>query len=91
MHFIKCISLSRVHGQQARLDFFAMFKMLGPPTYFITLSADDMNWFDLMCVLSKRNSMSRNDDQVRELSPGERSRLLCSYPVICSTAFLALL
>ena len=46
------------------------------------LSADDMNWFDLMCALSKRNGMSLNDDQVEELSPGERSRLLCSYPVI---------
>ena len=68
--------------QRAKLDLFAMFRTLGPPTYFITLSADDMNWFDLMCVLSKRDGMSLDDDQVKELSPGERSRLLCSYPVI---------
>ena len=46
-----------------------------------------MNWFDLMCVLSKRDGMSLNDDQVRELSPGERSRLLCSYPVIVAQHF----
>ena len=31
--------------------------------------------------------MSLNDDQVRELSPGECSRLLCSYPVIVAQHF----
>ena len=28
---------------KANLDLFAMFRTLGPPTFFITLSADDMN------------------------------------------------
>ena len=46
-----------------------------------------MNWFDLMCVLSKCDDMNLNDDQVKELSPGECSRLLCSYPVIVAEHF----
>ena len=75
------------YWQRAKLDLFAMFRTLGTPTYFITLSADDMNWFDLMCVLSKRNGMSLNDDEMKELSPGEGSRLLCSYPVIVAQHF----
>ena len=80
--FMRNIRGTTAYWQRAKLDLFAMFRTLGPPTYFITLSADDMNWFDVMCVLSKRDSMNLNDDHVRELSPGECSRLLCSYPVI---------
>ena len=85
--FMRNIRGTAAYWQRAKLDLFAMFRTLGPPTYFITLSADDMNWFDLMCVLSKRDGMNLNDDQVRELSPGERSRLLCSYPVIVAQHF----
>ena len=46
-----------------------------------------MNWFDVMCVLSKCDGMNINDDQVRELSPHERSRLLRSYPVSVAQHF----
>ena len=60
--FMRNIRGTAAYWQRAKLDLFAMFRTLGPPTYFITLSADDMNWFDLMCVLSKRNGMSLNDD-----------------------------
>ena len=45
----------RAYWQLAKLDLFAMFGTLGPPSYFITLSADDMNWPDLMYVLAKRD------------------------------------
>ena len=85
--FMRNIRGTEVYWQQTKLDLFTMFRTLSPPTYFITLSADDMNWFELMCVLSKPDSMSLNNDQVRELSPGEHSRLLCSYPVIVAQHF----
>ena len=85
--FMRNIRGTAAYWQRAKLDLFAMFRKLGPPTYFITLSADDMNWFDLMCVLSNCDGMSLDDDQVKELSPGERSRLLCSYPVIVAQHF----
>ena len=39
--------------QRAKLDLLAMFRTLGP-TFFITLTADDMNWPDLLYVLAKR-------------------------------------
>ena len=31
------------YWQLAKLDLFAMFRTLGPPSYFIILSADNMN------------------------------------------------
>ena len=38
--------------QRAKLDLLAMFRTLGLPTYCITLTADDMNWPDLLYVLA---------------------------------------
>ena len=34
---------SAAYWQRAKLDLFAMFRTLGPPTFFLTLTADDMN------------------------------------------------
>uniref|UniRef100_A0A1X7UY94 Helitron helicase-like domain-containing protein n=1 Tax=Amphimedon queenslandica TaxID=400682 RepID=A0A1X7UY94_AMPQE len=44
---------SSAYWNKAKLDLFSMFRMLGPPTFFITLSVDDMNLINLMCVLAK--------------------------------------
>uniref|UniRef100_A0A1X7TGP0 Uncharacterized protein n=1 Tax=Amphimedon queenslandica TaxID=400682 RepID=A0A1X7TGP0_AMPQE len=51
--FMRNIHGSSAYWNKAKLDLFAMFRMLCPPTFFITLSADDMNLIDFMCVLSK--------------------------------------
>ena len=51
-----------------------MLRMLGPPTFFITLSADNMNWFDLMFVLAKCDGKSLTDNEVKELSTSEYRR-----------------
>ena len=45
------------YWQRAKLDLLAMFRAMGPPTFFITLTADDMNWPDLLNVLAKRAGM----------------------------------
>ena len=45
------------YWQRAKMDLLAMFRTLGPPTFFITLTADDMNWPDLLYVLAKRAGM----------------------------------
>ena len=41
---------------------------MGPPTFFITLSADDNNWTDLMVVLSKCKGHNLSEEQASELS-----------------------
>ena len=45
------------YWQRTKMDLLAMFRTLGPPTFFITLTADDMNWPDLLYVLAKRAGM----------------------------------
>ena len=64
-----------------------MYRTLGPPSYFIILSADDMNWPDLMYVLAKRDGQNLTDEQVLEMTKIERVRLLCAYPVIVAQHF----
>ena len=71
--------MRNIHGtaaywQRAKLDLFAMFRTLGPPSYFITLSADDMNWPDLMYVLAKRDGQNLTNKQVLEITKSERVR-----------------
>ena len=53
------------YWQRAKL---AMFRTLGPPTFFITLTADDMNWPDLLYVLAKRAGMDISKEEVDSMS-----------------------
>ena len=85
--FMRNIRGTAAYWQRAKLDLFAMFRTLGPPSYFITLSADDMNWPDLMYVLAKRDGQNLTDEQVLEMTKSERVRLLCAYPVIVAQHF----
>ena len=64
-----------------------MFRTLGPPTFFITLTADDMNWPDLLYVLAKRAGMDVTVEDVDSLSGEQKRELLCSDPDISRNAF----
>ena len=46
-----------VYWQKAKLDLLATFRTLGPPTFFNTLTTDDMNWPDFLYELAKRTGM----------------------------------
>ena len=85
--FMRNIRGTAAYWQRAKLDLISMFRTLGPPAYFITLSADDMNWPDLMHVLAKRDGMNLTDEEVLQLPSSERRRLLCSYPVVVAQHF----
>ena len=61
--FMRNIRGTAAYWQRAKLDLFAMFRTLGPPSYFITLSADNMNWPDLMYVLAKRDGQNLTDEK----------------------------
>ena len=50
------------------MDLLSMFRTLGPPTFFITLTADDMNWPDLLYVLANRARMNISKEDVDGLS-----------------------
>ena len=85
--FMRNIRGSAAYWQRAKLDLFAMFRTLGPPTFFLTLSADDMNWTDLLYILANRDGMDLTEQQAKDLPATQRKRLLCSYPVIVAQHF----
>ena len=85
--FMRNIRGSAAYWQRAKLDLFAMFRTLGPPTFFLKLSADDMNWTDLLYILANRDGMDLTEQQAKDLPTTQWKRLLCSYPVIVAQHF----
>ena len=75
------------YWQRAKMDLLAMFRTLGPPTFFITLTADDMNWPDLLYVLAKRAGMDISMEDVDSMSSAQKRELLCSDPVTTARHF----
>ena len=59
-----------------------MFRTLGPPTFFITLSTDDNNWVDLMIVLSKSEGQNHSEEEAANLSSSENRNLMKSNQVV---------
>ena len=49
--FMKNIRGKVAYFRNALYDLLAMFRSLGPPTLFITLSADDLHWPELGMLL----------------------------------------
>ena len=75
------------YWQRAKLDLFAMFRTSGPPTFFITLSADDMNWPDLLTILAKQAGMEVTEETIAQLSTEQKRELLCNNPVTTAQHF----
>ena len=75
------------YWQRTKLDLLSMFRTLGPPTFFITLTADDMNWPDLLYVLAKRSGLDISKEDVESLSSERKRELLCSDPITTARHF----
>ena len=75
------------YWQRAKMDLLSMFKTLGAPTYFITLTADDMNWPDLLFVLATRAGMEVTEESVCDLTAEQKHRLLLNDPVTTARHF----
>ena len=85
--FMRDIRGTAAYWQSARIQLFAMLRTLGPPTFFITFSADDHHWKDLMVVLASCSGRNISNEQVDELSDEERRTLMTSNPVVTTRHF----
>jgi hypothetical protein len=77
-----------------KADLMAFLRNLGEPTWFITLSARDLEWPDMINALllahnnnNSKRAMKRLINQVTDLTFQERSKLLHDYPVVASRQF----
>ena len=77
------------YWQTAKLDLFAMFRTLGPPTFFITLSANDMNRPDLLAILAKQAGMEVTEETIAQLSCEQKRELCNNLSLLLSISAIA--
>ena len=76
------------YWQRCKLEVFAMIRTLGPPTWFITLSADDLNWPDMLVLLANEAGMPHVSlANVHTLTAIERRKLVAGNPVTVARHF----
>ena len=85
--FMRSIRGSPAYWNTAKLDLFAMIKDLGPPTWFLTLSANDMNWKDLLSVLCKVEGLPTSEDYIESLPKSQKIKLMNSNPITTARHF----
>ena len=67
---------------------FAMIRQLGLPTWFMSLSAADTRWKDLLIILGQFvDHKTYTSDEIEEMDWEDKCRLIRSDPVTCSRYF----
>lgn len=87
--FLKAIPNSVNYWQSRKKDLFAMMRQLGKPTVFLTLSANEMNWSDLLGLLYKlrNNGSELSGEDLINLDRTTRADLINEDPVTCCLYF----
>ena len=65
----------------------AMVKQLGIPTYFLTLSCGDLRWNELPYIINHLNNLNLTDEEIRNLTYQQRTKLLNDNPVLVARHF----
>ncbi len=74
--------------EKRKKDLMAMIRQLGCPTWFVSLSAADTHWIELLRILGKLvDKKDYTDQQLQEMDWPERTRLIRSDPVTCARFF----
>ncbi|XP_058811059.1 uncharacterized protein LOC131675952 [Topomyia yanbarensis] len=90
LSFLKSIPNSVQYWQQRKRDLFAMIRQLGKPTMFLTLSASETKWPQLLRTLHKlsdRYMDSDVQDIMQQLTALQRATLVNEDPVTCCVYF----
>ena len=85
----RTIRNSPQYWENQKKEVFAMIRQLGIPTLFMSFSANDLNWSDLIVTLGKLVDNKNYSEEVENNSlPWEtRSRLVQSDPITCVRHF----
>ena len=85
--FMKNVRGSPAYYQKTFYDLLAMIRQLGTPTWFLTLSAADMKWPDMIQTIARQYGVNYSDDDVANLSFEEKSKWLRCNPVTAARHF----
>ena len=79
---------SPAYLEMRKKDIFAMIRQLSLPTWFMSLSAADTRWTDLLKILAKLNDgIEYSEKEIEELTWQEKTKLVQKDPVTCSRYF----
>ena len=79
---------SPAYLEMRKKDIFAMIRQLSLPTWFMSLSAADTRWTDLLMMLAKLNDgIEYSETELEKLTWQEKTKLVQKDPVTCSRYF----
>ncbi|XP_033758253.1 uncharacterized protein LOC117340598 [Pecten maximus] len=85
--FMKGIRGSAAYWNASKLDLLALINAKGPMTWFLTLSANDMNWDDLMVVLCQQLNLPHSKEDIAKLTRQRKRQLMVENPVTTARHF----
>ena len=85
--FMRNIRGSPAYWNSSKLNVFAMIREFGPPTWFLTLSANDLGWPDLLKAILKSQGLPHSESDIANLQFRERQQLVGSDPITTSRHF----
>ena len=86
--FLKTVRCSPAFWQQKQKELMAMIRQLGCPTFFLTLSAAETKWIELLRILKEiLDNVKLSTEQVLEFQWSERAELIRRDPVTCARYF----
>ncbi len=81
-YFMKQLRGTPAYWRTVKYDAVAMVRQLGIPTWFLTLSAADLHWYDTLAPLFQlQYGRIPTEEEVTNLSGRDRCHLLRSHPV----------
>ena len=75
------------YWEQFSHEVLAIVKQLVIPTYFLTLSCADLRWDELPHIINKLNNLNLSDEEIRNLTYQQRTKLLNDNPVLVARHF----
>ena len=85
--FLKNVRGSPAYFQRVVYDVLAMIRQLGLPTWFLTLSAADMQWPDVIQTIARQYGTIFTDQEIATMSFEEKSKWLRQNPVTAARHF----
>jgi len=85
--FLKNVRGTPPYWQKTVKDLMAMVKQIGSPHFFLTLSAADMQWSELLKILSKHKGIELTDEAIAAMSYDDKCNLLREDPVLSARHF----
>ena len=87
IHFLQKVRGSPAYFNKLFYDLLGMIRQLGPATWFVTLSAADLKWYDTIQVIARQQGIDLTDDELDNMSWEQRCGFLRSNPVTAARHF----